>query len=168
MVRLRPFKRQDVKKILPWLADERTMAMWGGGDFVHPLTEEQLLARMDESERTENEWIMAALDEQGQVVGHLYMRNADYERNSLHLGMIVVDDTRRGQGIGRQMVEKAVQYAFEILGARRVTIGVFDCNPRAHTCYERVGFRDEFVEADAMEFYGESWSRFHMSLERQS
>ena len=51
MVRLRPFKKQDIEKILPWLTDERIMAMWSSGVFAYPLTEEQLLARMEEAEK---------------------------------------------------------------------------------------------------------------------
>lgn len=168
MIRLRPFKKQDVKKILPWLSDERVMAMWSAGIFRYPLTEEQILARMEEAELSENEWAMAALDEQGEVVGHLYMRKADYKNNSLHIGLIVVDDTRRGQGIGRQMVEKAVEYAFAILGVQRVTLGVFDCNPIAHACYKKVGFLDESLEKNSCEFHGEDWDLWHMAIERKA
>lgn len=168
MIRLRPFKRQDVKKILPWLSDERVMAMWSAGVFSYPLTEKQLLARMEEAELAEDEWVMAALDEQGEVVGHFYMRKADYKKNSLHMGLIVVDHTRRGQGIGRKMVEKAVEYAFTILGVQRVTLGVFSCNPIAHACYEKAGFRDEFLEEKAFQFHGESWDYCHMAIEREA
>lgn len=167
MVRLRPFKRQDAGKILPWLSDERIMAMWSAGHFEYPLTEAQILARLEETELAEDAWVMAGLDEQGEVIGHLYMRKADYEKNSLHLGFIVVDDTRRGQGLGQQMLEKAVRYAFDILGVRRVTLGVFDSNPRAHACYEKVGFRDEYVEERAYDFHGEIWNCQMMAIERK-
>lgn len=167
MVRLRPFKRQDTVKILPWLQDERIMAMWSAGHFSYPLTKEQLLMRFKETELSDDAWIMAGLDEHGEVIGHLYMRKADYEKNSLHFGFIVVDDTRRGQGLGQQMLEKAVRYAFDILGVTRVTLGVFDSNPRAHACYEKVGFRDEYVEEHAYEYHGESWNMQMMAIERE-
>lgn len=166
MIRLRPFKRQDAEKILPWLSDERTMAMWSGGHFHFPLTKEQLLNRMEETERLDDAWIMAGLDEQGEVAGHLYMW-ADYEKNSLHFGFIVVDDTRRGQGLGQQLLKSAVKYAFDILGVERVTLGVFDSNPRAHGCYKKVGFRDEYVEENAYNYHGEMWNRQLMAIERE-
>lgn len=167
MIRLRPFKKQDAERLLPWLSDERIMAMWCAGKFEAPLTEEQILAWLEETERTDHTWAMAGLDETGKVIGHLCMW-ADYEHNSLHLGFIVVDDTRRGQGLGRQMVEKAVRYAFEILGVGRVTIGVFDSNPRAHACYEKAGFRDEYVEEHAYDYHGEVWNRCRMVIERDN
>lgn len=166
MVRLRPFKRQDAGKILPWLSDERVMAMWSAGHFSYPLTEEQVLERLEKTELLDDAWVMAALDDRGEVIGHLYMRKADYEKNSLHFGFIVVDDTRRGQGLGQQMLKKAVQYAFEILGVRRVTLGVFDSNPLAHACYEKAGFRDEYVEERAYDYHGEIWNCQMMAIER--
>lgn len=73
MVRLRPLKRQDAEKILPWLEDERVMALWGAGIFQYPLTKEQLISRLKQSEERTDEWAMAGVDEQGEVVGHLYM-----------------------------------------------------------------------------------------------
>lgn len=168
MVRLRPFKRQDAEKILPWLSDERIMAMWSAGHFDYPLTKEQILSRMEEIELADDAWVMAGLDERGEVIGHLYMRKADYEKNCLHFGHIVVDHTRRGQGLGQQMLEKAVQYAFDILGVQRITLGVFESNPRAHACYEKVGFRDEYVEERAYDYHGEIWNIQMMAIERKS
>lgn len=168
MVRLRPFKKQDIGKILPWLTDERVMAMWNSGAFTYPLTEAQLLARMEEAERSDREWVMAGLDEDGQVIGHLYMRNADYENNSLHLGLIVVDHTKRGQGLGVQMLQKAVEYAFLVLGMQKVTLCVYDCNPRAHACYRKVGFRDDYIEENSYVYHEEVWNRQHMVIEREA
>ena len=165
MIRLRPFKKQDIDRILPWLTDERVLALWGAGKFSYPLTKEQLTARLETVEETEKEWVMAALDAQGTVVGHLYMW-PDYEKNSLHLGMIVVDDARRGQGLGCQMLQKAVEYAFDILGMQKVTLGVFDCNFVAHACYMKAGFRDVGMESHALEFHGEVWNRILMAIER--
>lgn len=165
MIRLRPFKKQDIDRILPWLTDERVLALWGAGKFSYPLTKEQLIARLETAEETEKEWVMAALDEQGAVTGHMYMW-PDYEKNSLHLGMIVVDNTRRGQGIGQQMLQKAVQYAFDILGMQKVTLGVFDCNPGAHACYLKAGFCDTGLDEHALEFRGEVWNRILMAIER--
>lgn len=167
MVRLRPFKRQDIKTMLPWVADERVFAMWCSGLFAYPLTEAQVEAHRDRLEENPEEWMMTALDEQGQMVGCFSVKKADYEQNRVHLGMIVVDHTRRGQGLGRQMVEKAVEYGFTVLGVDKVTLGVFTCNPRAHACYCKVGFTDDFLEKDAYVFHGEVWDRQHMMIERQ-
>lgn len=168
MVRLRPFKRQDIRVMLPWVADERVFAMWCSGAFAYPLTKEQMEAHMARLEACAEEWMMTALDEQGRMIGCFSVKKADYERNCAHLGMIVVDDTRRGQGLGCQMVEKAVEYGFAVLGVDRVTLGVFTCNPRAHACYCKAGLADDYLEKGAYIFHEEVWDRQHMETRRQS
>lgn len=167
MVRLRPFKEQDADKLLPWMSDERVMAMWCSGIFTYPLTAEQLIRRMEQSGRKADEWAMAGVDEQGEVIGHLYMW-ADYKKNSVHLGLIAIDHTRRGQGLGRQMVEKAVTYAFDVLEMSQVTLGVFNSNPQAHACYRRAGFADDYIEENAADYHGECWNRIHMIRRKES
>lgn len=166
MVRLRPFKSPDADRILPWLSDERVMAMWCSDLFQYPLTREQLLNRMEQADRKETEWVMTGVDEYGEVVGHLSMW-ADYRKNSLHLGLIVVDHQRRGQGLGRQMLDRAAAYAFDVLGVDQVTLGVFDSNPQAQACYRRAGFEKDYIEEEAMEYHGEKWSRIHMVRKRK-
>ena len=42
----------------------------------------------------------------------------------------------------REMLKLAVRYAFDFLGAEKITIGVFENNPQAYRCYRAVGFRD--------------------------
>lgn len=167
MIRLRPFKYMDIEKILPWLADERTFTMWNSAGFIYPLTKEQVEKKLEELEWHTDEWVMAAVDELGELVGHFYMRRADFDKNSVHLALIVVDENRRGQGIGKQMVEKAVEYAFSILNVNRVTLGVYECNPRAYACYQKVGFKEEAFTLNAAKFHEESWNRHEMAMERR-
>ena len=47
---------------------------------------------------------------------------------------------------GQQMVSMAVTYAVELLGMKRVTLKVFDCNPGAKHCYEKVGSGKRSIE----------------------
>ena len=53
------------------------------------------------------------------------------------------------------------------MGAQRVTLGVFDTNPRAWRCYQSAGFR--FVpreERKIMEVLGETWEALDMAVDR--
>ena len=48
-----------------------------------------------------------------------------------------------------EMLRAGLKFAFEMLGADRVTIGVFENNDPAHRCYRKVGFADrEVVQKD--------------------
>lgn len=168
MVRLRPFKKQDIDKILHWVENERQMIIWASGVFTYPMTREQVLARVEAAEAADDEWVMAALDEQGEIIGQLYMRMVNYEENRVHLNMILLDPKRRGQGLGTEMVKKTAEYAFQILGMKKMTLGVFECNTAAHRCYLKAGLHDTFLEEHACEYQGEVFHRQHMAIERDA
>lgn len=57
----------------------------------YPLTRQQVDDYCRKWEEDSNGWPMAVTDETGRVVGHLLMRNMDYQENSLFFGFIVVD-----------------------------------------------------------------------------
>lgn len=165
MIRLRPWKREELTELLDWFSDEESFSKWSAGKFAYPLTKEQLLEYYDRFEKDKNGWIFAALDDRGKLVGHIMMRNADYARECVHFGFIAVSPETRGRGTGRLMLTQALRYAGEVLGMKRATLGVFANNPAAKRCYEAVGFKAERVEDDAYEFRGEKWAVIHMAAD---
>lgn len=165
MMRLRPFKPQDVKYIIRWIpTDERDFTMWSAGRIKFPAAEEILLKHYESYTDDDNAWVMTALDDFGKPVGCLLMRMADYEKNSVHLGFIIVDRRLKIRGLGREMVSLAVKYAFEILKMQRVTLTVFPINEKAHRCYKSVGMCDEKYHEDAFEFRDEKWDAIDMAI----
>ena len=75
--------------------------------------------------------------------------------------------TRRGCGLGKALVSMAVKYAFEALGATKVSLGVFENNPSAIGCYESAGFiRVPKAEKECYECFGEIWNCIEMELLR--
>ncbi len=163
MIRLRPWKKNDFKELLTWFSDEESFSKWSAGKFTWPLTMEQLLDYYERFEEDDRGWIFAALDEKGRLAGHLLMRKADYEKNSVHFGFIVVSPGMRGKGAGRAMVSQALTYAGEILGMERATLGVFENNPAARRCYEAAGFRAEGAAKDMFQYHGEPWTVVEMA-----
>lgn len=143
MIRLRPYKPSDANSVLSWWkgVDEETFVKWSCGKFSYPLTFEQMDSYFHHwCLEEEYGWLMTALDENGNPVGHFIMRLVDFEKNSVRLGFIVVDPNARGKGYGRKMIEKALQYAFGVLGMKFASLGVFENNPQAKACYEAAGF----------------------------
>ncbi len=161
MIRLRPHKKSDSKTICKWLNSEEVFYKWSAGRYQYPLTAEQLDSRFEEFQLDPNAWFMTALDETGNVCGHFIFRKADYENNSIHMGFIVVSPDCRGKGIGKQMLSAAIKYAAEILGMKRITLGVFANNPAAVKCYESIGFKP-FGNHDDFEYKGQKWDCIDM------
>lgn len=166
MLRLRPYKPCDGNKIASWITDEKTFAMWSAYHYNYPLTGEQLTARMNVGIDNPCEWMMTALDESGEPVGYFLLRNADYKNNTIRMGFIVVDSSKRGMGYGLQMLELAKKYCFEVLGMNRIDLGVYDINERARKCYEKAGFKEYGRWEADFEFQGERWSGVDMECLR--
>ncbi len=145
-MRLRPYKPCDAATILSWVRDEDTFRKWVTDRYPrYPITAEEMnhkyFACNGDCVEPDNFYPMTAFDENG-LVGHLILRFTDAEKTVLRFGFVIVDDSRRGTGCGRQMLRLALKYAAEILKARKVTIGVLENNPGAYRCYKSVGFRD--------------------------
>ncbi|PHV70015.1 GNAT family N-acetyltransferase [Sporanaerobium hydrogeniformans] len=167
MLRLRPFKMSDATYLANWIQDERSFNMWSANKLKYPLSEEQIKGYKEMYEIDEFGWIFTALNEKGTPVGHFLMRMADYKKESVHFGFIIVDPSLRGKGYGVEMVSLGVHYAFEILKVRRVTLGVFDTNPAAEACYKKVGFVTETYNKGVFNYKDEKWGIFNMAIQRE-
>ena len=171
MLRLRPYKKCDAKCIVSWIKDEVSLRKWSADRYgTYPITPDDMNKKYVDNngdcKEEDNFYPMTAYDETG-VVGHLILRFTDEEKRVLRFGFVIVDDTKRGKGYGKEMLLLAIKYAFEILKAEKITLGVFENNPMAHGCYKAVGFKD--VESDKPWYYrgfGEAWKCIEMDLKR--
>ena len=66
------------------------------------------------------------------------------------------------------MLNLALQYAFQITGAKAVQLNVFSENAPAKQCYEKVGFVERKLDKDVFAYKDELWSRCHMIISKQS
>lgn len=65
------------------------------------------------------------------IAGYITLRTPADNPKEQRLGFVIVDDSKRGRGLGKALVSMAVKYAFETLGATKVSLGVFENNPSA-------------------------------------
>ena len=165
MLRLRPYKLADAGSVVTWIGDWDGFSAWCADLLDWPLTEASLekcrLAFEGETDR----WLMTALDRAGTPAGFLMMTRANYETNAIHLGMIVVDPARRGQGLGAELVSLALRYARDILGMERATLRVFAHNAAARACYRRCGFRETEVERASFPHGAVRWDCISMEAD---
>ena len=172
MLRLRPYKNCDAKEIIKWCKDEETFRMWSWDRFgSFPITEADINQKYNECNgdcvEDDNFYPITVFDECG-VVGHMVMRFINGDKNIIRFGFIIVDDAIRGKGYGKQMLKLALKYAFELLMAEKVTLGVFHNNMPAYYCYKSVGFKD--VQMEKKETYnvcGETWSVLELEMEKE-
>ena len=165
MLRLRPYKACDAKTIVSWIGDETAFRKWSADRFeAFPITAEDLNRHYGAMAESDSFYEFTAFDEDG-AVGHLIMRFTDEQKTVLRFGFVIVDAQKRGRGYGKEMLELAIRYAFEILKAEKITLGVFENNDPAYKCYRAAGFRD--VPKTEPEFYhvlNEEWKCLELEL----
>ena len=170
-LKLRPYKPQDAEVIVSWIQDERALRKWSSDRYgAYPITTEDInykyLECNGDCEEPDNFYPMTAVDESGPI-GHLILRYTNPAKTTIRLGFIIVDDSKRGMGYGKRMIQMAVQYAFEMLKAEKVTLGVFDNNPSAYYCYKAVGFQEIPMEQDVVfEILGEKWKCIELEVHK--
>lgn len=102
-----------------------------------------------------------------EIVGYITLRTPAEDSSEQRLGFVIVDDSRRGKGLGKYLVSMAVDYAFLKLGATKVSLGVFENNPAAIRCYKSVGFhRVVRLETESYECLGEMWNCIEMEYHK--
>ena len=169
MLKLRPYKPCDAETIVSWCKDEKSFRKWTSDRYENfPITAEDMNDKYincnGDCPDLDNFYPMTAFDESG-IVGSLILRFNNAERTIVRLGFIIVDDTKRGKGYGRKMVQLATKYAFEFLGAEKVTLGVFDNNPSARYCYKAAGFQETGEKFD-IPLFGEIWTVIELEMEK--
>ncbi len=159
MLRLRQYKPCDAKNIVSWIKDEESLRKWSADRFGdYPISADDInrkyLENNGDCAEEDNFYPVTAFDENG-VVGHLILRFVDDKKQVLRFGFVIVDETKRGKGYGKEMLRLALKYAFEVLMVQKVTIGVFENNPSALYCYKGVGFVE--VGEEYYSIMGERW-----------
>lgn len=151
MIRIRPYNSADADIILSWCRNEKSFYQWSAGVLGdYPITQ-------DDFGFVEKLMPFTAFDESG-ILGFFTFRKPNESCNELRFGFVIVDPERRGQGLGKAMLRQGLKFAFELYGADKVSLGVFENNPSAYYCYKAVGFKDAVLDStEVYNIMGEEW-----------
>lgn len=164
---LRPYQPSDAAMITSWLKSEYLMRQWCADRYDHyPVSPEDMnryYERYIDGQRS----LAFTMVDVNEVVGYITFRIPADDQTERRLGFVIVDDSKRGRGLGKALVSMAVRYAYEELGATKVSLGVFENNPSAIHCYEAAGFhRVQRLETESYECLGETWKCIEMEQYR--
>ena len=171
-LKLRPYKPSDAETIVSWIKDERALRKWSSDRYgAYPITAADInykyLDCNGDCEEPDNFYPLTLVDESGPV-GHLILRYTDEAKSIIRFGFVIVDDSKRGRGYGKRMLQMAIRYAFDMLKAEKITLGVFENNPSAYFCYKAAGFREIPMEKEFIfEILGEQWKCIELEVKRE-
>lgn len=167
-MRIRPYiPGRDYENVSKWIDSERTHAFWCANRLPYPITQQSFHQFLEKNamDWTDNAYV--ATENSGQLIG-FFCYSINTEDNIGLLKFVIVDKANRGKGYGKEMLNLALQYAFQITGAKAVQLNVFSENTLAKQCYERVGFVEKNTEKDVFSYKDELWSRCNMIAFKQS
>lgn len=139
MIRIRPYKATDADTILSWCQDEKAFYQWTAGVLGnYPITEKEFGF-------VEDLMPFTAFDESG-IVGFFTLRNPNESLDELRFGFVIINPDKRRKGYGKAMLQLGLKFVFEIYGAKRASLGVFENNLAAYYCYKAVGFKEVVLD----------------------
>ena len=139
------------------------MRQWCADRYEHyPVTPDDMNSYHKQYIDGHNSVALTMVDDEEEI-GYVTLRVPDDDLLEQRIGFVIVDDSKRGRGLGKTLVEMAVDYAFCKLDATKVSLGVFENNLAAIRCYESVGFRRVVrKKTESYECLGETWNCIEM------
>lgn len=156
---LRLYQPSDAAVITSWLKSEYLMRQWCADRYErYPVTPEDMNTYYERNIDGQHSRALTMTDD-NDIVGYITLRTPVDNPIEQRLGFVIVDDSKRGCGLGKALATMAVEYAFKELGATKVSLGVFENNPSAIHCYEAAGFhRVSLPETENYECLSETWN----------
>ncbi len=173
LVTLRPFRDGDTEVMVQVLSDPEVRRLTGS---VASSAEAQRPQPLDDRLR---DWYATRNDQpdrldlavedaaSGTLVGEVVLNEVDLGALTCNL-RVLVGPQGRDRGLGTEAVELATTYGLEVLGLRRITLEVFDFNPRARRVYEKVGYVVTGVRPGAFVFDGVAVAAVDMAVDAES
>jgi RimJ/RimL family protein N-acetyltransferase len=88
----------------------------------------------------------------------------DWGSRDAFVGLGIGDRNDWGKGYGTDAMKIILRFAFTELNLRRVTLSVFEYNPRAIRSYEKTGFHHEGRLRGALLRDGKRWDMLYMGI----
>jgi RimJ/RimL family protein N-acetyltransferase len=170
LVTLRPFRPDDVEVMARVLSDPEVRRLTGS---VESTAEAERSEPVDDrlrdwygSRNDQPDRLDLAIDDAatGRLVGEVVLNEVDVDALTCNL-RVLVGPEGRDRGLGTEAVAMTTAYGIEVLGLRRITLEVFEFNPRGRRVYEKVGYSVTGVRPGALVFDGVAVGAVDMAVD---
>jgi RimJ/RimL family protein N-acetyltransferase len=162
-INLRPLHLNDAnERYLKWINDPEVTRGMATGYF--PTSAEQLTDYVKGSLNDKNTIFLAMCDVNDEHVGNVKLDRIDWIAGTCELGIIIGEASARGKGYGREAMNLLIDFAFNELNLRKISLAVFENNPHAKHLYESLGFKQEGVFVKHVFKEGRLWDKYYYAL----
>ena len=165
LVTLRPIRAEDADLIDRIIRDDEDIARLTGA--THSSDEEPPVLPIEQLRAIYAGWATAddrlALgvvdNASGELVGEVVLNDWDEGNRSCGFRTLI-GAAGRGRGLGTEATRLVVKHGLTTMALHRISLEVYDFNPRARRVYEKVGFVHEGTGREALLFDG-NWIDVH-------
>lgn len=132
------------------------------------------------SARSSKQWIEKALEKEhsevfftirtlanDRIIGDIGLDGIQWSNGDAFVGISIGEPGDWGKGYGTDAMRIILRYAFHELNLHRVSLTVFDYNPRAIRSYQKAGFREEGRVRGLLHREGRRWDMLFMGVLRE-
>jgi len=159
---LRPITADDADAVFTGLGDEEAMRLTGTQQTFTLAQVRAFCTRVAEADDRLDYAI--TLPNDPYYRGEVVLNDLDWANKSANFRIAISGAENRGRGYGTEAARLILEHAFEVLKLHRVSLEVFDFNPRAQHIYKKLGFVQEGALRDVLLWKGAYYSAVKMSL----
>jgi RimJ/RimL family protein N-acetyltransferase len=166
-VRLAAADPQELSKVFSnWSRDSELMRLFGSGPartYSAHATQSFYEKELDASSENHSWFSIRALDDD-RLLGETDLQVDYWSAREAFIGIGIYNREDWGKGFGTEAMKLALRFAFLELNLYRVSLTVFEYNPRAIRSYEKAGFQHEGRLRGALLKDGKRWDMFYMGI----
>jgi len=120
-----------------------------------------------EKEEAGSFWFSIRRSEDNQLLGEIGLGVVHWNTSDAFVDLSIGERDLWGKGFGTQAMNLVLEFAFTEVNLCRVTLTVFEYNPRAIRSYEKAGFRHEGRLRGLLSREGKRWDVLYMGILRE-
>jgi RimJ/RimL family protein N-acetyltransferase len=105
--------------------------------------------------------------EDSKLIGEIGLDVVNWPGRDAFVGLGIGETEYWNKGYGTDVMNVLLRFAFTEINLRRVSLGVFEYNPRAIRSYEKAGFRHEGRLRRLLNREGRRWDNLFMGILRE-
>jgi len=140
-VYLRPVEMEDVDRFVRWFNDPVVRLTLSSATPLNRLREREFVERLYKDSR---DVVLAVVAREGDThIGVAGLHGMGLPNRSATFGIAIGEKAHWDKGYGTEATKLMLNYGFGTLNLHRITLWVYDFNPRGVHVYEKLGFKEE-------------------------
>jgi len=170
LVRLSAYDPEEMSKAFTrWSLNSEYMRLLNSS--ARPLQSVKSNAKWMEKEAEEvspeNYYFSIRTLAEDKLIGELGLDVVNWSGRDAFVGLGIGETDYWSKGYGTDVMNVLLRFAFTEVNLRRVTLTVFEYNPRAIRSYEKAGFRHEGHMRNYLNRAGRRWNELYMGILRE-